>query len=114
MRLAVVGGKLQGTEAAYLGLKAGYDVVLVDRRPGMPASGLAAETHVFDICAEDERARRLFMGCDAVLPACEDDDTLGLAHRARGGVGRAAALRPACLQGLVVQASPAVSSTTLA
>ena len=76
MRLAVVGGKLQGTEAAYLGLKAGYEVVLVDRRPGVPASGLAAETHVFDVCAEEERTRRLFMGCDAVLPACEDDDTL--------------------------------------
>ena len=36
MRLAVVGGKLQGTEAAYLAGKAGYDVVLIDRRPGRP------------------------------------------------------------------------------
>ena len=76
MRLVVVGGKLQGTEAAYLGLKAGYHVVLVDRRPGVPASGLAAETHVFDVCEDEARTRQLFMGCDAVLPACEDDDTL--------------------------------------
>jgi 3-methylornithine--L-lysine ligase len=76
VRLAVVGGKLQGTEAAYLGLKAGYEVVLVDRRPSVPASGLAAETHVFDVIAEEERARRLLKSCDALLPACEDDDTL--------------------------------------
>jgi 3-methylornithine--L-lysine ligase len=76
VRLAVVGGKLQGTEAAYLALKAGYDVVLVDRRPGVPASGLATEMSVFDVCAEEDRTRQLFLGCDAVLPACEDDDTL--------------------------------------
>jgi pyrrolysine biosynthesis protein PylC len=76
MRLVVVGGKLQGTEAAYLGLKAGYEVVLIDRRHGVPASGLAAEVHVFDISEDEERARQLFMGSDAVLPACEDDDTL--------------------------------------
>ena len=33
MRLAIVGGKLQGTEAAYLGLKAGYEVcsLIADR-----------------------------------------------------------------------------------
>ena len=42
MRLAIVGGKLQGTEAAYLGLKAGYEVVLIDRRSDVPASGLAS------------------------------------------------------------------------
>jgi pyrrolysine biosynthesis protein PylC len=76
MRLAVVGGKLQGNEACYLGEKAGYEVVLVDRREGVPASGLAAETHVFDVLQEPARARDLFAGCDAVLPACEEDDTL--------------------------------------
>lgn len=76
MRLAIVGGKLQGTEAAYLGLKAGYEVVLIDRRPDVPASGLAADTHVFDVGEDEERTRLLFMSCDAVLPACEDDDTL--------------------------------------
>ena len=76
MRLVIVGGKLQGTEAAYLGRKAGYDVVLVDRRNGVPASGLARENHVFDIRRDEERTRRLFMRSDAVLPACEDLDTL--------------------------------------
>jgi 3-methylornithine--L-lysine ligase len=76
MRLVVVGGKLQGTEAAYLGLKAGYEVVLIDRRVDVPAAGLAAETHAFDVAEDEDRTRQLFMACDAVLPACEDDDTL--------------------------------------
>jgi pyrrolysine biosynthesis protein PylC len=76
MRLAVVGGKLQGTEAAYLAGEAGYDVVLVDRRPGRPAVGLAGESHVFDVTADPSRARELFLSCDAVLPACEDERTL--------------------------------------
>ena len=76
MRLAVVGGKLQGTEAAYLAGEAGYDVVLIDRRPDRPAAGLAAECHVFDVTADPVRSRELFLSCDAVLPACEDDQTL--------------------------------------
>lgn len=76
MRLAIVGGKLQGTEACYLARKAGYDPVLVDRRVDTPASGLAAEQHVFDVCADAERTRRVLTSCDAVLPACEDQATL--------------------------------------
>ena len=38
MRLAVVGGKLQGTEAAYLAGEAGYEVVLIDRPARPPGS----------------------------------------------------------------------------
>ena len=76
MRLAVVGGKLQGTEAAYLAGEAGYEVVLIDRRPDRPAAGLAAEVHVFDVTTDPARAREVLMTCDAVLPACEDQRAL--------------------------------------
>jgi 3-methylornithine--L-lysine ligase len=76
MRLAVVGGKLQGTEACYLGLKAGLETVLIDRRAGRPAAGLAAETHVLDVTVEQAAAREILASCDAVLPACEDDEAL--------------------------------------
>jgi pyrrolysine biosynthesis protein PylC len=76
MRLLVIGGKLQGTEAAYLAGEAGYEVVLADRRVGVPAAGLANETHTFDITADVARTHELVRSCDAVLPACEDDDTL--------------------------------------
>jgi pyrrolysine biosynthesis protein PylC len=76
MRLAIVGGKLQGTEAVYLAAKAGYETVLIDRRPAPPAAGLANVHYVFDIVAEPAKARALLRACDAVLPACENDVTL--------------------------------------
>jgi pyrrolysine biosynthesis protein PylC len=81
MKLAVVGGKLQGTEAAYLAQEAGFDVVLIDRRPGRPASGLVSETHVFDVTTDVVRAREVLTGCDAVLPTCEDMATLACLAR---------------------------------
>jgi len=76
VRLGIVGGKLQGTEAAYLAGKAGYEVVLVDRRRASAASGLADEVHNLDVLADQERALEVLGSCDAVLPACEEDETL--------------------------------------
>ncbi|MCL4368584.1 MAG: hypothetical protein M1337_05405 [Actinobacteria bacterium] len=76
MRLGIVGGRLQRTEAVYLAKAAGYVPVLVDRHPATPASGLAAESHVFDVVADLARARAVLASCDAVLPACEDLETL--------------------------------------
>ncbi len=76
MKLGIVGGRLQGVEASYLARKAGYEVVLFDRLPDVPALGLADEFHLGDVRFEPIRMRRLFEGCDAVLPACEDLTTL--------------------------------------
>ena len=76
MRLLIVGGKLQGTEAAYLAGKAGFDTVLVDRREAPPAAGLVDRQVVVDMTADEAVARALVTSCDAVLPACEDLDTL--------------------------------------
>ena len=76
MKLLVVGGKLQGTEACYLAALAGFETILVDRRPAPPAAGLADRHVVADITADEALARTLVRSCDAVLPACEDLDTL--------------------------------------
>ena len=76
MRLAIVGGKLQGTEAVYLAAKAGYETVLIDRREAPPAAGLADVHVVMDVTADEARSRAVLDTCDAVLPACEDDATL--------------------------------------
>jgi pyrrolysine biosynthesis protein PylC len=82
VRLLVVGGKLQGTEACYLAAKAGYETVLVDRRPEPPAAGLADRHVVADVTAGGAAVEALIGSCDAVLPACEDERTLAwLAHR---------------------------------
>ena len=58
MRLLVVGGKLQGTEAVYLAAKAGWETVLVDRREAPPAAGLADRHVVTDIVADETLSRR--------------------------------------------------------
>jgi pyrrolysine biosynthesis protein PylC len=76
MRLLVVGGKLQGTEAVYLAAKAGWETVLVDRREAPPAAGLADRHVIADISADETLAQALVSTCDAVLPACEDMATL--------------------------------------
>ena len=41
MKIAIIGGKLQGTEAVYLAKKAGFETILIDRDAQVPASGLA-------------------------------------------------------------------------
>jgi len=76
VRLLVVGGKLQGTEAVYLAAKAGWETVLVDRHEAPPAAGLADRHVVTDIVADETLAKTLVAACDAVLPACEDLATL--------------------------------------
>jgi len=76
VRLLVVGGKLQGTEAVYLAAKAGWETVLVDRREAPPAAGLADRHVVADIVADEALSQALVTACDAVLPACEELTTL--------------------------------------
>lgn len=71
MRIAVVGGKLQGVEACYLARKAGWRVCLVDRRPDVPARGLCDEFRLADVC-DHRAASGALAGVDLVLPALED------------------------------------------
>mgnify|MGYP000853805811 CR=1 FL=1 len=76
MKLGIVGGKLQGMEAAYLAKKAGMEVVVVDRRADAPALSLADHGIVMDTIKDDKAAAKVFADCDAVLPANEDLATL--------------------------------------
>ncbi len=76
MRLGIVGGKLQGTEATYLARKAGYQTVVYDRSPLVPAAGLADDVRVLDVTHSERATRAAMVDCDAVLPACEDIETL--------------------------------------
>ena len=76
LRLLVLGGRLQGTEAVYLAAKAGYETLLMDRSPAPPAAGLADRHVVADITADERASRSLARTCDAILPACEDEATL--------------------------------------
>ncbi|MCE5284637.1 MAG: 3-methylornithine--L-lysine ligase PylC [Pelosinus sp.] len=71
MRVAVLGGKLQGVEACYLAQKAGWQVVLVDKKPDVPALGFCDEFFCFDLMEED-KLRSVLSQVDFAIPALED------------------------------------------
>lgn len=81
MLAAIVGGKLQGVEAAYLSRKAGWDVLLIDRKPDVPASGLCDSFIQLDVTSAKNLARALH-GVDLVIPALENDAALACLERA--------------------------------
>lgn len=77
MKLAVIGGALQGVEVAYLARKAGFEVILVDRKPMVPALGLCDSFQQLDIL--DTAALDYGFGeVDLVFPALESQS--GLSH----------------------------------
>ncbi len=71
MLVAVIGGKLQGLEAAYLAGKAGYRVLLIDKKPEIPARNFCDQFCCIDACRSDELAEAL-KPADLVLPALEN------------------------------------------
>ena len=76
MRIAIVGGALQGMEAVLLSRAAGYETVVLDRKKDAPAMSLCDEPVNLDPTKDPEDALKVFQGCDAVIPACEEMDLL--------------------------------------
>lgn len=76
MRIAVIGGKLQGMEACYLAKKAGFTSVLVDARATCPAAGLADELIVGDVREPSAALVETLRAADMVLPANENQEAL--------------------------------------
>jgi len=72
LKVAVVGGKLQGTEAAYLARRAGWPVMLIDKRPDVPAQGLADEFYRLDVADETAELRSILKNAELIVPAFED------------------------------------------
>jgi len=76
MRLCIVGGGLQGMEAAYLAKRAKIETVVIDRNPRAPALSMGDESVVMDVVSKEARATRIYSDCDAVIPTNEDMRTL--------------------------------------
>ena len=74
--ICLVGGKLQGFEAAYLSKKAGMKVVLVDKDPHALIRNYADEFHCFDVIKEHEKLLELSGRIDALLPVNENLDCI--------------------------------------
>jgi 3-methylornithine--L-lysine ligase len=93
MRVAVVGGKLQGVEACYLARKAGWHTRLVDRRADVIARRLCDEFVVSDLTRQQD-LDRAFGGVDLVLPALEDQGALVALSRFCASAGLPLAFDP--------------------
>ncbi|MGW8301199.1 MAG: 3-methylornithine--L-lysine ligase PylC [Desulfobacterales bacterium] len=94
MLVAVAGGNLQGVEAAYLSRKAGWDVLVIDRKPMVPATGLCHSFARLDVTSEKDLAQAL-SGVDLVMPALENDDALACLDRVTRNNGIPFAFDPA-------------------
>lgn len=74
--VAIIGGKLQGTEAVYLAKKAGIGSLLIDKDPNAPASGFCDRFAAFDVLKKEEELIALLKTADFILPALENDEVL--------------------------------------
>ncbi len=75
MFVAIVGGNLQGTEATYLAKKAGWKVMVIDKKPVVPASELCDIFIQLDVTT-DEALDRCLKDVDLVIPALENFNAL--------------------------------------
>ncbi len=83
MRVAIIGGKLQGVEAAYLARKAGWKTLLVDQTATPPAIGLCDEFLQADL-ASPEILKPALAQVDCIIPALEDRDGLASLQQLAG------------------------------
>ncbi|MDD3169227.1 MAG: 3-methylornithine--L-lysine ligase PylC [Eubacteriales bacterium] len=75
-RIAIVGGKLQGTEAAYLARKAGMESLLIDYYEKSPAIGLCDEFLCCDVTQDSKELIDALNRVDFILPANENTEVL--------------------------------------
>jgi len=75
-KIVIVGGKLQGSEAAYLGKEAGIDIVLIDTDPDAPAQKLCSEFICGDVLSDDPKVVEALKSADMILPTMENDYVL--------------------------------------
>ena len=86
MLIGIVGGRLQGTEIAYLAREAGYRTLLVDRDPRAPAAGLVDSVATFDM-ADRTLLRDVIGRVDIVFPAIENTAILEVLSHVAGQAG---------------------------
>lgn len=75
-KIVIVGGKLQGSEAAYLGREAGIDIVLIDKDPQAPAQELCTKFICGDVLSDDSEVVKELESADMILPTMENDYVL--------------------------------------
>ena len=80
MTVGIVGGKLQGLEAAYLVKKQGWKSVLIDRNLHVPATFLA-DTFRYGDVSKDTSLTEVLRGVDVIIPALENVHALEILEK---------------------------------
>ncbi len=80
MLIAIVGGKLQGVEAAYLAIKAGWQTLVIDKNPDAPATGFSDQFLEFEFGSKTPFPSS-HPKIDLILPALEDETVLGMVKK---------------------------------
>ena len=75
-KITIVGGKLQGLEACYLGMKADIEVTLIDKDPQAPAKDMAAHFICADVLGGSPEVMAALDSADMVLPTMENYQVL--------------------------------------
>ncbi|MHC4741523.1 MAG: 3-methylornithine--L-lysine ligase PylC [Planctomycetota bacterium] len=75
--VAIIGGNLQGLEAAYLAGKAGWEVVLIDKNPQAAAS-LMCDRFLPLTIAADVDPNDILKQVELIVPAIENDGVLAI------------------------------------
>jgi len=97
MKVLVAGGRLQGTEAAYLAREAGWEVLVADVDGEAPAAGLCDEFLLMDV-SDESALKRALHGVDLVVPALEDLEVLPVLERVSHDEGIPIAYDPKAYQ----------------
>ena len=92
--VAIIGGKLQGTEAAYLAKKAGIRSLLIDKNPLAPASLLCDEFLCCDVRKKEKKLLEALDRADFILPANENEELLAVTAELAAAQGRVLAFDP--------------------
>jgi len=80
MLAAVIGGNLQGVEAAYLAKKAGWQVLVCDKNPCAGASSMCDRFLPVTVMAETD-PREILEGVDLIIPALENVEALSVLQK---------------------------------
>ncbi|MCK8817944.1 3-methylornithine--L-lysine ligase PylC [Natroniella sulfidigena] len=81
MKIAIVGGGLQGIEIVYLAQQAGYEVLLVDKDKSAPALNLVTEYLICNLVEEEGQFLEGVKDVDLIFPATENDAALATLRR---------------------------------
>lgn len=77
MLVAIIGGNLQGVEAAYLAKKVGWEVLLIDKNPRAGASLMCDRFLPLTITAQSD-PHEILKDVDLIIPALENNGVLGI------------------------------------